>query len=134
MSDIRKIDFTCPECGNKGLFSHRVEIINHPIFDEIDIEDELHMSDITYDKDYLEDSNIVSVICSNCGFEVVPEGGNEDPAYQLIDWLDERKMLTVVKEYRCKFCKMGIFGEPQQYHQGDPVCNECWDERLRATS
>lgn len=96
MTDIRKIDFNCPECSGKELYAHRVEIINHPILDEIDIEDELHMSDITHEKDYLENSNIVSVICSNCGFEVVPEGGDEDPAYPLIDWLEERGMLPKI--------------------------------------
>jgi hypothetical protein len=37
----------------------------------------------------------------------------------------------------CKFCGLPFTQEPagrRQYHKGDPVCDNCWDERLRTTA
>jgi hypothetical protein len=135
MTDTRKINFTCPECGSKELYAHRHEIINHPLRDEIDIEQELYINDIAYDKDYIEDSMIISIICSGCGYEIVPEGWKKrysDPAEPLIEWLEEHSMLPVVKTFYCKFCGT-VKGTPEGWHQEEPVCNQCWDERLRCT-
>lgn len=142
MTDIRKIDFTCPECGNKKLYAERVEVIHHPLVDEIDLDEELVMSSDTAgisinDKEYLEESFIREIICSNCGFEVVSTNWfeeYEDPADAMVKWLEEHGMLPAIEKYNCKFCKSSIIGKPQHYHQGNPVCNECWDERLRSTN
>jgi hypothetical protein len=35
----------------------------------------------------------------------------------------------------CKFCGASIRPyDPHYYHQQEPVCDGCWDERLRPTS
>jgi hypothetical protein len=40
-----------------------------------------------------------------------------------------------VKELQCQFCKVKRPAtHVHRWHQGQPVCEECWDERLRITS
>jgi hypothetical protein len=139
MTDIRRIAFVCPKCNNDSLSAKRHETILHPLFDDIDLDlEDLAMSgDIAInDSEHLDESYIVSVVCSKCCYEVVPENWYEtyeDPAEPLIAWLKKHDMLPEAEIGVCKFCKKRENIIHGSFHQEEFVCSWCWDERLRRT-
>lgn len=69
-----------------------------------------------------------------------PEESDEDAIERVTELLGieadeaERRLIKadIIESHPCKFCEKPVSNGYS--HQGDPVCSECWDERLRTTS